>query len=207
MTSHQAPRTDRKPANHLVIYVTGSHYHSSDSAQVMIWGLDPISFGSIIDPIDFGDSISRPIRTYRSWCTGDTTDRILVEVRSPSSVPSIDTFFISSTQPQFIHIRLEDDTGFINGSLSFMVNDTSGNPIPEVELEATWYPGPSWNSMWHITAHSDDSGHIMPRTFIVDSLRNAIIANFSKYGYKTFVDTLVIMNDTLRNINIILKKE
>ncbi len=93
---------------------------------------------------------------YQYWCSGDSTDRIQVDVRKPGYVPSIDTFFISSSQPQIIHIKLDHDYGFLSGKLSFIVRDTTGEPVPDAELYATWYPGPSWGSMWYVSVHFDD---------------------------------------------------
>ncbi len=130
---------------------------------------------------------------------------IEVDVRKPAYVPSIDTLYTSKSQSKLIHVRLEDDSGFLAGRLSFSVQDTAGKPIPGAKLYATWYPGPSWSSKWLIITECDSLGQIADRSFIVDSSRNVISAGFSKIGYQTLVDTISIETRDLQEVLISLK--
>ena len=191
------PDDDHEIEGNITIWVTDTSNHAIVGAEVRIRELGHLIY--------FGDSTNPFGLTREHSFSGDTTSGIEVDARRPGYVPMVDTFYLSRSQPQLMHIVLPNDPGCLSGRFTFIIRDTTGRPIPNSELYATWYPGLSWNSTWSIITESDSLGQIPNRTFIVDSSRNFISAGFSKIGYQTFVDTLLIKEDTLQEINIILK--
>ena len=193
------PDDDHEIDGRVTIWVTDAVNHPVPGAEISTREL-----GSLIY---FDDSTNPFGTTGEQYFSGDTATGAEVSVRRPGYVPLVDTFYLELVQPQLVHIILTNDIGLLTGKYSFTVLDTTGRAIPDAELYATWYPGPGWNSTWSIITESDTLGQISNRTFIVDSSRNFISAGFSKNGYQTLVDTLIIMKDTMQDFNIILKKE
>jgi hypothetical protein len=193
------PAPDDEIFAYFTILATDENNHAINGVRVQIRKIGLVWY--------IGDTTNPWGLTHEYSFSGDTTTGVEVDTRKPGYIPRMDTFYLERTQPQLMHVILQEEPGCLEGIFTFLVRDTSDTPISDAELYATWYPGPGWNFTWSVITDSDSAGQIPNVEFIVDSARNEIIYGFTKSGYRQFIDTLSIETGEPREIFIALKKE
>ncbi|SYZ73867.1 exported hypothetical protein [Candidatus Zixiibacteriota bacterium] len=186
------PKDDGIIHGRVTVVVLDPEYNAVSNAEVRFG--DPGSFGGAYEYTNPGGS------TRELYYDLDSTKYIYVEVKKPGYVIVIDSFTLTRQQPQFHITILPHDSGFIQGSVIFNVQDTAGNPLKDASIDLIWFPSRSWSEPFYGLAFTQANGKTPIQDILIDSLRNQLIFMISESYFKEVTDTISIIADSTQEV-------